>query len=135
MTITIKVITTIAISIAIMSVNSHYGDFKGNYSQCNYDCTPVFVRGLNLVNFAASLAANLTSKSGKGFDLYQQKNRNKQMHTKNGNKSNQAKNKSHIKMMIVNKGHSNYSTNKNILVNLVANDKPDILVILESNLE
>ena len=54
---------------------------------------------------------------------------------KNGNMSDQAKIKSHINMMIVNKGHSNYPTNINILVNLVANDKPDILVILESNLE
>ena len=46
-----------------------------------------------------------------------------------------AKLKTNIKTMSVNKGISNHKNKKNVLINLVNSNKPDVLVISEANLE
>ena len=40
-----------------------------------------------------------------------------------------------MKVLIVNKGNSNYKTNKNVMINIVETNKLDIMVVSEANLE
>ena len=60
---------------------------------------------------------------------------NNLMHAKNGNKKQVEKTKAHIKLGQLNKGHSNFSTSKDLIVDHIEKEKPDVLTLGEANIK
>ena len=86
------------------------------------------------IAFSAKIAAISLIEIEYCHKRFKQRNLNSIAHAKNGNRL-QTKTKSHLKYMAINKGNSNFKTNKNLMINLVNKRSPDILVISEANLE
>ena len=134
-----KMFKQLKLSLAIIALLAYvklYPIANYNYSTTRpLDQTPIIVMFIEMTNFSASIAASLLLRVENDFSKKMQRYRNKLMHYKNGNRDNKIKNKTHLKLLIVNKGNSNYSTNKNIMINLVETEQPDIMVVSEANLE
>ena len=81
--------------------------------------------------------AVIIKNTNDGEEVVRQKLRNKIMHSMNGNRRTQskAKLKTHLKTVTINKGSSNFETNKNAMLNIIENEAPDICVVTEANLE
>ena len=89
---------------------------------------------IDTVTLSAKIAAIAMIEIEHCHKRIAQLNSNKIAHAKNGNRV-VMKSKSHLKYMAINKGNSNFKTNKNLMINLVNTRSPDILVISEANLE
>ena len=130
--IAIKTLFIFALSLQLLCVHFDYSSNDNRNQNLNYPRPISFLKALN---FAANTAAMILNSSENEFKRYLQRFRNRLMHARNGNRANNKKQKCHIKTLIVNKGSSNYSTNKNVLINLVETEKPDIMIVSEANLE
>ena len=60
---------------------------------------------------------------------------NPHMDAKCGNWIMKEKTRSHLKTMTIKKGNSNLNTNKNLMINMINKNNPDILVITEVKVE
>ena len=59
---------------------------------------------------------------------------NKTMHTRNGNRINKpAKERTHLKLVQINKGHAKYNSKKNLLHAEIKSKTPDIMILSEGN--
>ena len=59
---------------------------------------------------------------------------NKTMHTRNGNRINKpAKERTHLKLVQINKGHAKYNSKKNLLHAEIKSKTPDIMILSEAN--
>ena len=70
------------------------------------------------------------------YSKVKQRKNNKLSHSKYGNKVNlEVKNRSHLKLGQLNKGHSNFSTSETQVSNIVKSQKLDLCTISEANLK
>ena len=124
----------IAIIVLITYVQLNPSTYYNQNTTRPSNSTPISITCIEMINFCARIAASLRISVENDHNKQKQRLRNKAMHSKNGNR-NKNKNKTHLKLLIVNKGNSNYCTNKNIMINLVETEQPDIMVVSEANLE
>ena len=114
------IITTI---VAITAINMQFNKIPHNSNgsnnsstnsstdSSNNSCLNIFAASLNLCAHASIIKAYVEDEHAKQI----KEARNREMHAKNGNKSNK-KIKSHIKLAQINKGNSNFDTHKNLMV-------------------
>ena len=87
---------------------------------------------MSINNFNAVIFKLMILETESCHKLYLQKTRNRIMHAKFGNKS--TKIKKHITIGQLNKGLSNYSTSKDLVVSHILKESPDILTLGEANI-
>ena len=121
----------IAILIAMLQPNCNLNNVHKvpNYNENVH----IIIYILDAISFSAKIAAISLIEIEYCHKRFMQRNLNSIAHAKNGNRL-ETKTKSHLKYMAINKGNSNFKTNKNLMINLVNKRSPDVLVISEANL-
>ena len=123
----------LAILLAMLQPQSNFVNIK--IPNCKENVHSHLVRYmLETIALAAKIATISLIEIENSYKRITQRNLNAIAHAKNGNRH-VSKTKSHLKYMAINKGNSNFRTNKNLMINLVNSRSPDILVISEANLE
>ena len=123
--------------IIISAVN--YWDLSSGHQRGNYlPKQPLYkylvISFIEALNFSAKIAAIVKNRVENDHSRILQTSRNKTMHAKNGNRVKE-KTKNHIKAMAINKGSSNLNTYKNLMINTINSNRPDVLVVSEANLK
>ena len=127
-----KMFTLFMIILAISIANQNSRNTK--ILQGPHVIKPIIIL-LDIVNYGAALVIISMNTIESQHSQVLQRCHNKRMHALNGNRFAKPKIKSHFKIAHINKGNSNFPTKLNNILNLIEDDRPDILMISEANME
>ena len=106
-----KIIKICVALIAISITTNQLSIMDSN--NCNnrpLDNTPISVKILQIINFTTSIVARISKRVKNDINKQLKRKRNKSMHTLNRNRFGNNKNKTHMKLLILNKGNSHFNT-------------------------
>ena len=121
--------------------DSKFSQFKNNHGYKNYKKPQkkLFSLAFMLILLFILLKCDSTclkSKSSSGHDIYIQKHRNREQHSKNGNvQNNKSKKCKNIKLLHLNKRNSNFKNRIAEMQLIITKYNPDIITIAEANID